>query len=129
MSFKPTRCPSWPLAYPLSLEALKSILTSAGECGSWHRLQDRKGFIRRYLCFPRRDAVRVPRPIVVELSVILHHHLPSGLVHLCLPACDYEIGLGREDNPIVVCVSAQRLTDVANQGRPDVIGQRSDWSG
>src|ERR687897_248364 len=26
MSFKPTRCPSWPLAYPLVLKALKPIL-------------------------------------------------------------------------------------------------------
>jgi hypothetical protein len=43
-----------------------------------------------------------------------------------LAARDGEIGLGGKDDPVVVYVAAEHLTYVSDQGRADVIGQRSD---
>jgi hypothetical protein len=57
--------------------------------------------------------------------------LSNMLMAICsstpiLPARDGEIGLGGEDDPVVVCVAAERLTYVSDQGSADLIGQRSD---
>jgi len=56
--------------------------------------------------------------------------LSNMLMAICsstpsLLARDGEIGLGGEDDPVVVYVAAERLTYVSDQGRADVIGQRS----
>ena len=58
-------------------------------------------------------------------------HLSNMSMAICsstpnLLARDGEIGLGGEDDPVVVYVAAERLSYVSDQGRSDVIGQRSD---